>query len=186
MPPNLPEFVYHPDPIGSGVIEVSDKICVCCQQARGYIYTGPVYSTTDLHELLCPWCIADGSAHEKFGASFTDDVGIGGYREWEPVSQEIVEIVAYRTPGFCGWQQERWWTHCADAAIFVGVIGYAELQHFGEPAMTEIATAISKETALTGDALEKYLKALSKDGSPTAYLFKCRHCSKYGAYSDCD
>ena len=34
--------------------------------------------------------------------------------------------------------------------------------------------------------IRKYLKALSKDGSPAAYLFKCRYCGKYGGYSDCD
>jgi len=26
----------------------------------------------------------------------------------------VVEEVAYRTPGFSGWQQERWWTHCRE------------------------------------------------------------------------
>ncbi len=182
MATNLPEFIYHPYPILSGVFEASDEDCVCCQQARGYIYTGPVYSIEDLPGQLCPWCIADGSAHKKFNASFTDDTGIGGYGVWEPVSQDVVEIVAFRTPGFPGWQQERWWTHCADAAMFVGVVGYDELQKFGEQALA----AIAEDSNLTGEELERYLKALSKNGSPTAYLFKCRHCGIFGGYSDYD
>ena len=37
----------------------------------------------------------------------------------ESVSDEIVAEVAYRTPGFTGWQQERWFTHCA-AGEFLG------------------------------------------------------------------
>jgi uncharacterized protein CbrC (UPF0167 family) len=52
---------------------------------------------------VCPWCIADGSAHEKFGVEFTDWASIGG-GHWEAVSEEIANEVAFRTPGFSGWQ----------------------------------------------------------------------------------
>lgn len=180
MAANLPDFTYHPDPILSEVIETSDKVCVCCDQARGYIYTGPVHANEEMNDQLCPWCIADGSAHKKFAARFTDEAGIGDYGAWDPVSQEVIAIVAYRTPGFIGWQQERWWTHCADAAIFMGVVGYEELQNYGEQAVA----AIAEEIGFFGEELEDYVKALSKNGSPTAYLFKCRHCGKYGGYSD--
>ncbi|MGX8910285.1 CbrC family protein [Streptomyces netropsis] len=31
---------------------------------------------------------------------------------------------------------------------------------------------------------EQYLSALSKDGQPTAYLFRCRSCGSHLAYSD--
>jgi hypothetical protein len=36
--------------------------------------------TYGLRELrtVCPWCKADGSAHEKFGVEFTDRASIGG------------------------------------------------------------------------------------------------------------
>jgi uncharacterized protein len=182
MTSNLPEFIYHPDPVASGVIKISDAICVCCQQARGYIYTGPVYSTDELNDALCPWCIADGSAHDKLDASFNDEAGIGGYGDWEAVSKNVVEIVAYRTPSFIGWQQEKWWTHCADAAVFLGVVGYNELRNYGEQAVE----AIAKECAFTGKELKTYMMRLKKNGSPTAYLFKCRHCGLFGGYSDFD
>ncbi len=116
----LPSFKYHPDPIATGGLVASDTVCCCCGEARGYIYTGPAYAVEDYDQCICPWCIADGSAHEKLGVSFTDENGIGGYGQWEAVPASVIEEVAYRTPGFSSWQQEQWWTHCGDAAEFLG------------------------------------------------------------------
>lgn len=45
----LPLFRYHADPVATGSVAVSDNECVCCEQARGYIYTGPV-SSEDEHQ----------------------------------------------------------------------------------------------------------------------------------------
>src|SRR5580765_1558527 len=131
----LPKFKYHPDPIATGHIVESDTECVCCGKALGFIYTGPVYAPEEYDDQICPWCIADGSAHEKLGASFTDEIGIGGYGNWETVPGDVVDEVAYRTPGFSGWQQERWWTHCGDAAQFIGRAGQEELAALGPQAI---------------------------------------------------
>src|SRR5690242_9348045 len=121
---SLPTFKYHPDPIGTGSVVESTVVCPCCGKARGYTYQGPVFSEHDnLDQCLCPWCIADGSAHEKFDADFTDPDGVGDYGSWDAVPQSVVQEVACRTPGFTGWQQERWWTHCGDAAAFLGLAG---------------------------------------------------------------
>ena len=177
-----PVFVYHPDPVRTGSVEVSDEVCIVCGQARGYIYVGPVYAAEDLDSQICPWCIADGSAYEKFGASFTDEECIGGNGLWDEVPETVVEVVASRTPGFSGWQQEQWWTHCGDAAVFIGIVGYEELALYGEQALT----AIAKESGFAGEDLDIYMQALSKKGSPTAYLFQCRHCGACGGYSDSD
>src|SRR3954469_21359716 len=113
----LPVFRYHPDSVGTGNAQQSNQECVCCGEQRGLIYVGPVFAEDELNEALCPWCIADGSAHERFDAEFTDaaSVGLG----WEDVPQKVVEEVSFRTPGFSGWQQERWFTHCGDAAEFL-------------------------------------------------------------------
>lgn len=179
----LPEFNYHPDPIKTESIITSGVTCACCGKARGYIYVGPVYAEEDLIEAICPWCIADGSAHEKLEASFTDESAVGGYGEWEPVSNEVVAEVAYRTPGFSGWQQEQWWTHCGDAAEFIGRAGKAELQALG----SEAVNAIRESTGLPdGPEWASFFKALDKDGSPTAYVFRCRKCGALGGYQDCD
>jgi uncharacterized protein len=182
MDTSFPEFTYHPHPLETGSIILSSEACLVCGQKRGYIYTGPVYSEEELGSHICPWCIADGAAHTKFAASFVDEGAIGGYGAWVPVTQEIIQAVAYRTPCFAGWQQERWWTHCGDAAVFIGIVGYNELLQYGEQALA----AIAEETGFTGEDLAMYMKALSKKGSPSAYLFQCRCCGAYGGYSDCD
>ena len=125
---DLPTFKYHPDPLSTGSIEPSTKICLACGLSRGYIYKGQTYAQEELIDAFCPWCIADGTAHEKFEAEFVDAASVGDYGAWEPVSEEIVAEVAYRTPGFTGWQQERWFTHCRDAAEFLGPMGKVELE----------------------------------------------------------
>jgi hypothetical protein len=183
MTETLPAFRYHPDPVATGSIEPSPVRCFSCQRARGYIYVGPVYCRQDLHNLLCPWCIADGSAHTRFGCEFTDrGGGIGGYGDWDTPPDRVMDEVAYRTPGFTGWQQERWYTHCGDAAAFLGLVGWQELQSYGQQAVD----AIARECGQQGDDLGAYLRALDRDGSPTAYLFRCLHCGDHGGYSDCD
>jgi len=180
---NLPEFKYNPDPVATGSVIESDAKCECCGQVRGYIYTGPVYSLEELEDALCPWCISDGSASEKFDATFTDEAGIGDYGAWESVPDHVVAEVSRRTPGFCGWQQERWWTHCGDAAAFIGRAGSTELNTYGREAIIAIQQSIGLSD---GKEWEKFFAALDKDGSPTAYLFRCVKCEALGGYHDCD
>jgi uncharacterized protein CbrC (UPF0167 family) len=97
----LPQFTYHPDPVATGSIKLSGTVCICCEKARGYIYTGPVYAGEELDEQICPWCIADGSAAERFGAEFTDAAGVASGL-WPAVPDSVVEEVSRRTPGFSG------------------------------------------------------------------------------------
>lgn len=178
----LPTFKYHPDPIATGNIKPSETTCESCGQQRGYIYVGPVFSVEELNERLCPWCIADGSAHDKFDAEFTDAAGVGGYFESPVVPQSVIEELAYRTPGFCGWQQEHWLVCCNDAAAFVGLAGREEL----EGQWADALPSIQQDCGLDGEELQDYIQALDKDGSPTAYVFRCLHCGKHLGYSDCD
>ena len=70
---NLPVFKYHPAPLSTGSLGQRTVPCICCGEAREYIYTGPVYSRFELDEVICPWCIESGLAHEKYDATFTDD-----------------------------------------------------------------------------------------------------------------
>ena len=180
---NLPHFKYHPDPIATGSVVESDAECECCGKSRGFIYTGPVCAEDELDEALCSWCIADGSAHSKFDASFTDSDGIGDYGAWDSIPEHVVAVVAHRTPGFFGWQQERWWTHCGDAAAFVGRVGHEELIAYGQEAISYI----QESTGLPdGPEWESFFAALDRDGSPTAYMFRCTKCGALGGYQDCD
>jgi uncharacterized protein len=105
MSQDLPTFRYHPDPIATGSVEPSETVCIVCGRARRYVYTGVPSCEDDVEEgVICPWCIADGSAHARFDAEFTDTFGIGYGFGWDDVSQDIKEEIAYRTLGFCGWQ----------------------------------------------------------------------------------
>lgn len=105
---------------------------------------------------VCPWCIVDGSAHERFEAEFTDAACVGDHGSWEPIPNSVVEEVAFRTPGFSGWQQERWWTHCADAAEFLGRVGRKEAESLGPGFLS----GIRREADLDGDPYwDQYLRA---------------------------
>jgi uncharacterized protein CbrC (UPF0167 family) len=178
----LPEFRYHPDPVATGSVVPSGAECVCCSQARGYIYSGPVYSVAELDQSICPWCIADGKAHAKFDAEFTDSAGVGGYVVPKTLPKSVVAEVAFRTPGFSGWQQEHWLACCNDAAQFLGRAGHRELQSDWPQAVA----SVQADCGLVGTEWAQFFRCLSRDGSPTAYVFRCLHCRAYLAYQDCD
>jgi uncharacterized protein CbrC (UPF0167 family) len=179
MRERLPEFPYHPDPLATGFVEMSNAGCLACERVRGFIYTGPVFAVEDIQESLCPWCIADGSAATRFEATFTDDTRVP-----DDVPGEVVMHVTTRTPGFRGWQQEHWLYHCGDGAAFLGVAGWPELE--AHPAALDALRDENGDSGFSPQQVEDYLRSLDKDGSPAAYLFKCRRCGTDLAYSDRD
>jgi uncharacterized protein CbrC (UPF0167 family) len=176
---DLPSFAYHPDPVASGSITASDATCQCCERARGFIYVGPVYAEDDLEDALCPWCIADGSAHEKFGASFTDEAGFP-----DEIDEEVIEEIAFRTPGFATWQEGRWLTCCDDAAAFLEPIGWTEIQERYPYTLGTLMTYIVQVLEISGGAATRLVKTLDRDSSPTAYVFQCLHCDSQPVYLD--
>ena len=178
---NLPVFKYHPDPIATESVIESDTECVVCKKERGYIYSGPVFAVEEYEESICPWCIADGTAAAMLEATFFDEAGVGAAGDCE-VPESIVEEVTLRTPSFTGWQQEQWWTHCSDAAQFIGRAGKKELEALGPAAIAAIQAAAENDDVDPG----KLIDSLKKDGSPSAYMFRCLHCGQFGGYWDCD
>jgi uncharacterized protein len=177
---DLPTFGYHRDPLASGSVEASDASCRCCRRKRGFVYVGPVYSEhDDLDGALCPWCIADGKAHEKFDASFTDEAGFP-----DGIPREAVEEVAFRTPSFNSWREGRWLTCCGDAATFLEPIGYAEIKARYPRIEGSLVTYIVQDLKISGSAAIRLLESLHRDSSPTAYVFQCRRCDAQPAYVD--
>lgn len=177
----LPSFKYHPDPVRTGSVQVDPETeCLSCEQIRGYIYVGPVYSTqeTDLDEQLCPWCVADGTAAEKFHASFNDAAVMNG------VTPEVMEEVGKRTPGFVAWQESQWLTCCKDAAAFLGLAGAEELRRNFPQAIRPVKEYLRNQYDLDGSDLTDFFDTLDKDDQPTAYIFKCLHCGAFLAYVD--
>jgi uncharacterized protein CbrC (UPF0167 family) len=170
---NLPTFRYHPDPLASGSIVASNATCRCCEQSRGFIYTAAVYSEDELDDALCPWCIADGSAHKKFDATFVDSEALLDHVP-APVLLEITE----RTPGYSAWQQENWPVCCNDAAAFLEPVGAVELRARYRDQEGALMSHIVHEMKFSGGAAVRLLSSLRRDTSPTAYLFRCLHCER--------
>jgi uncharacterized protein CbrC (UPF0167 family) len=146
---------------------------------RGFLYVGPVYTGRADEPSLCPWCIADGSAARHFNTRFTDTGP--GLNEALP---DVIDEVLTRTPGFMGWQQEQWPGHCADAAVYVGPVGAAELAALPAGAMDALRQEAQSWGGWTGPAVDEYLASLSREGMPAGYLFQCRHCNTYLGDSD--
>jgi len=171
---SLPVFRYHPDPLATGSIKPSNADCICCGQARGYIYTSHTYCPEEVNNALCPWCIADGSAAERFDALFSDDhplVQAG-------VPEAVVEEVTRRTPGFTSWQQDEWLCCCGDACEFHGDPSRAHLAALTGPPLDQLLARIR----WTREQWIRFLGFYQPKGSPSVYHFICRHCQqpKYG------
>jgi uncharacterized protein CbrC (UPF0167 family) len=164
----LPVFRYHPDPVATGSVAESDAICERCGLARGYAYAGPTYAIDEI-ETLCPWCLADGSAAAMYDAAFTTVDGAPG-----SVPAEVLDEVEHRTPGFAGWQQERWLFHCDDAAAYLGRVGWDDVK--GLPGVGDMLLA----SGWPADA-HAHLRA---DGDLVGYLFRCLHCDTSLVYAD--
>ncbi|MGW2035234.1 CbrC family protein [Streptomyces sp. NPDC001811] len=171
----LPTFRYHPDPLATGAIEASREVCLCCGQSRGWIYTLSLYTEQDVPGRICPWCIADGTAAERFDGEFVDAYGLDG------VSWEVLLEVTRRTPAFAAWQAPRWLVHCHDAAAFRGEVGYNELAAHPE-ALDQLRTDLRLGGWRDADQLEEFLHSLGGDAS--AMLFQCTICGGYLAYID--
>ena len=176
----LPAFPYHPDPVATGAIEKLPGACRCCGLERGWLYTFMPYAAEDLHEAVCPWCIADGTAFARFGATFNDLAGQLPDGTPAAVAEELIR----RTPGFASWQPERWLFHCGDAASFLGVAGWLELRQ--HPDALDAVREQVRSWGWPDDQTDVFLEALDVDGSPTAYLFRCRTCHTHVAYADMD
>lgn len=168
MTESPPTFRYHPDPLGTGSVVQSGATCERCGQSRGLVYDGPTYAVDEI-EVLCPWCIADGSAAREFGAEFTTVDG-----EPNDVGGDVLDEVVHRTPGFAGWQQERWLFHCADAAAFLGRVGWEAIGGMEDVVESLVADGWARDA----------LPHLHADGDLTAYLFRCLACGKHLAFAD--
>ena len=163
----LPTFRYHPNPVASGAVEPERARCECCERMVDHIYVASTYSTHDIDK-LCPWCIADGTAHEKFDAEFADpyplrDAGI---------DESIIAEVTTRTPGFISWQQEIWLSHCNNACVFVGD---ATVDVVGKMTNDEIDYLL-QDHGVSREQFKEMAANYQPGGQPAIYHFKCLEC----------
>ncbi|MBC7771022.1 MAG: CbrC family protein [Pyrinomonadaceae bacterium] len=176
---SLPVFNYHPDPIQSGSVAVATTKCVCCGKARGYVYAGPIYAEDELDDLICPWCIADGTAHEKFDATFADAEAFA-----DDLPGAVVEEITTRTPGFNVWQGERWLACCGGVAAFIEPVGITELRQRYRSLEMQVLSNIIYDLHISGGAAHRMLESLNRDLGPTAYVFKCLRCESMHTFVD--
>lgn len=186
----LPTFKYHPQPLETGAFKRDQTVtCDCCEQPTPVYYTNPFYSVDDIDH-LCPWCIADGKAAEKYAGSFQDDASIEGveaqYNEKGdydgaqlPCSEDALREVTERTPGYCGWQQEHWLAHCGDLCAFIGYVGWNEIKD-----RLDAFAHLAEDCEAFGLPYEDLPKYLYNEGDCQGYLFRCLKCGKLRLWAD--
>lgn len=172
----LPYFQYHPNPLETGAFEQSEEpvICDCCGKPTNIFYESPFYSIEDV-ECLCPQCIANGAAAEKFDGEFQDE----SYLDKCVKDSSKLDELIHRTPGYHGWQQEYWRAHCGDFCAFIGYVGAKELRAMG--IMEEVL-----DDPLWSDNAKELIQNMVNRGSVQGYLFQCLHCGKHLLWMDYD
>ena len=173
---DLPFFKYHPNPLATGAFTQAQYavVCDCCGCSTHIYYDGPFYAIDDIN-YLCPNCIASGAAAKKFDGDFQDDCCL----EPKVLDAEKVDELIHRTPGYSGWQQEYWRSHCGDFCAFIGYVGAAELKALG--VLDEVL-----DDPQWSEEEKDLIKTSVNGGSLQCYLFKCLHCGKHMVWMDCD
>jgi uncharacterized protein CbrC (UPF0167 family) len=173
----LPVFKYHPNCAKLGIFEKAARHpeeCQCCGRETKYYYSAMMYCEEDV-DCLCPDCIANGTAAEKFDGTFSQDV------EELVDDQTKTDELFKRTPGYVSWQGEYWLTHCNDYCAFIGDVGVKELADMG--IAEEVFADYAKMVRFDIEHVKKYL---TKGGNMSGYLFQCLHCGKYRLWVDAD
>lgn len=176
----LPTFRFHPDPVQSGAVEASSDVCGACGKARGFVYTGPCYVEDDFDAALCPWCIADGRAFDRFGVTFAEVAPKPGF------DLRLAEEIEERTPGLTTFNPIDWPVCCQTPMAYLEPAGHAELlARHADLAATLPATLAAAHGLPPGPAQELFA-SLQRDHAPCAHVFRCLRCATRRAVIDFD
>jgi uncharacterized protein CbrC (UPF0167 family) len=179
----LPKFKYSPNAYEIDLFDKVEGTCSVCEEKRNLKYNSSFYSV-DEPEYICPWCIANGKASEKYDGEFNDYCGIEGVspnpNDPEPtIPKEMLTEICTKTPSYSSWQHEQWLSHCNEPCAF---IGYADSETI-KPFLEELKDDIEQNIGFDKDSI---MKLLSKNGHLVGYLFKCVKCNKHRLHADCD
>lgn len=173
MEKEVPYFKYHPDPVETGAFKTDKTVlCDCCRKETNIYYSQACYTEAAI-ENLCPWCIAEGAAAEKFNCEFLDPAYIEDDTE-QPVSDEAVEEVTERTPGYTSWREGFWLAHCGDLCAYMGRVRWKEV----EDRRDEFAD-LEGDCKKMGMSVEDLSRYIRDDGDCYGHLFRCLRCGKY-------
>jgi uncharacterized protein CbrC (UPF0167 family) len=166
----LPLFLYHPDPVATGSVKQSAAKCVCCGEARGFIYCASVYGGSDIRDRLCPWCIANGKAAARYDCFFSveDPLVAAG------LPRAVIIEVTRRTPGYNSWQQEEWQVCCDDACEFHGDATVVELAELEGERLARVQGRWHFSAPRWSELLRNYIPG----GGVAMHRFVCRHCGE--------
>lgn len=179
----LPKFKYSPNAYQLDIFVKEDGVCSICKEKRNLKYNSSFYSV-DEPEYICPWCIANGKASDKYDGEFNDYCGIEGVSsdpkdEKPTIPKEMLDEVCTKTPSYSSWQQEVWLSHCNEPCAFLGY-GTSEIL---KPILEEIKQDIEN----SGVPIEHVKNGLTEDSSGLGtYLFKCCNCGKHRLHIDFD
>jgi len=165
------------DPVSDGTIEESPAECSACGRSRGFVITSTAYGIDVPNDAqFCPWCVADGRAHQRYGVTF-NEVGADA-------SQEAAGEVAQCTPGFLTWQDWAWPTHCGDVGVYLGQPTGDELRANQEAYDALLANIRQFDWGPDDDYVRVFVDGLG--GSSVAYVFECPRCGKQLVEWDAD
>lgn len=169
MTASLPYFRFHPNPLQTGAIIKSNEICDCCGEVRGYIYAKNFYSKNHLNGHVCPWCIANGSAASNLGATFSFSIDLSN----AGISNEAIEELELRTPGYESWQGESWLHHCNDICEFHGDASIDDVKNASDETKKYWLLEYKQDEKTWLSVSDGY----TPKGNSSLYKFKCRHCN---------
>ena len=168
MPPTLPTFRYHPDPLATRSVRPTDAPCACCGQARGYLYACAVLGPAELSGRLCPWCIASGAAMSKYDCLFSDDRRLRRVK----LPRAVVLEVTRKTPGFTAWQGASWEVCCDDACEFHGDATREQVAALGG----DVLDLHLRRWGWDRDEWSGYVGQYAPANGQSLLSFVCRHC----------
>ena len=167
--PSLPYFKYNPNAEKLGILALREATCPVCQQFRSIIYDGPVASENDVAD-ICPWCIADGSAAEKFDCEFAGSAGTEDVDD-----EEALRELLTRTPGFNTFQEVIWPAHCGAPCAYMNPVGNKEVKRMREELIDDIEHLADE----FGIDEEELIDDITTDGAMQGHLFNCLHCGQH-------
>jgi uncharacterized protein CbrC (UPF0167 family) len=170
MSQSLPHFRFHPDPQRSGSVVAAEVTCDACGLTRSAKYVGPIYVDGDTEPTLCPWCIAEGTAHARFGAVFQDASFPGN------TDPALIAEIEERTPGFATFNPLEWPVCCTLPMAYGEPTGIAEIRARYRTLEGQLMATIVHELGISGGAARTFLESLRREESPTVHVFHCLSC----------
>ena len=159
MSNEIPKFKYVDDNIVKNFFVKEDNkvLCKCCEKETDLVYY-TIPHCEDNIKPLCPECIANGKAAEKFNCDFID----------EPFDE------------YSAWQQPYYPNHCDDFCKFISYVGYKELKE------RNLLDKIIISSDNDEDSVREYIEDLEIEGNFQGYLFECLKCGQLILHTDCD